>query len=235
MLFITAIAVLGLVSSSTAAPAPTVLSADDVIVLKTDGSSEIMKAADFEALESKSSAPTAFGLQDATDAKLVRRACEDSSTEIQVISDEEFLNWDVAISPVVSSVGGSGSVSVSSGYSISNSVSVTASASLTVVESLLSMSLSVSYSETWTTSQTQTLSFTVPDGKHGVIVSEPYVRRVQGFMLEGCSDNWKKTSFMSDTYSSQSYGDMQWVRGVIRLCSSDTYPIPYCVGTGEHK
>ncbi|KAL6411906.1 hypothetical protein AUP68_04285 [Ilyonectria robusta] len=194
MLFATAIAVLGLVSSSTAAPAPTVLSADDIIVLKTDGSTEIMKAADFEALESKSSAPTSFGLRDATDAKLVRRSCEDSSTEIQVLSDEEFLNWDVAISPVVSSVGG-----------------------------------------TWTTSQTQTLTFTVPDGKHGVIVSEPYVRRVQGFMLEGCSDDWKKTSFMSDTYSSQSYGDMQWVRGVIRLCSSDTYPIPYCVGTGQHE
>ncbi|KAF7546558.1 hypothetical protein G7Z17_g8357 [Cylindrodendrum hubeiense] len=234
MLFLTAIAVLGLVSTSTAAPAPAVLAADDIIVLKTDGSSEVMKLADFQALESKSSAPAGFGVRDLSDTTLVRRACDSSSSEIQVTSDEEFLNWDIAISPVVSSAGGTGTVSVASGYTISNAVSVSESASLTIVKDLLSASLTVSYTETWTTSQTQTLTFTVPDGQHGVIVSEPYVRRVQGFMLEGCSDNWEKTSFMSDSYSSQSYGDMSWVKGVIRLCSSETYPIPYCVGTGEH-
>lgn len=220
---------LGLLCAATAAPAPGQLSPDDVIVLKNDGTSQIMKASEFDALDSAKPAPASNG----TAPLMARRGCEES-TEVQVTSDEEFLNWDVALSPVLSSVGGQGTVSVTSGYSISNSVSVTATVSLSGIEKILGLSLSVQYSQSWTSSESQTLSFAVPDGKHGVIVSQPYVRRVQGNILEGCTDDWKKTPFVSDTYTSQSYGNLQWVKGVIRLCSSDTYPIPFCNGEGKH-
>ncbi|RSL49991.1 hypothetical protein CEP54_012159 [Fusarium duplospermum] len=225
-----ALTLLGLVSASNAAVTKRSLSPDEVIVLGHDGSSQVMKVAEFDALENKPVAPAAAK----GSSKLRRRACEKSS-EVQVTSDKEFLNWDIAISPVVSSTGGTASVTVSSGYSLSNSVSVGTSFSASALEGILGMSLSVDYSETWSTSQDQSLTFQVPAGQHGVIVSQPYVRRVEGNYLDGCTDDWKKTSFVSDTYESQSYGNLQWVKGLIRLCNSTEYPIPYCNGEGSHK
>ncbi|KAH7128037.1 hypothetical protein B0J13DRAFT_564860 [Dactylonectria estremocensis] len=234
MLFTTLATVLGLASTAIAAPAPTILSQDDIIVLKSDGTSEVMKAADFDRLElearASSASPKGLGA-----AKLGRRGCEES-TEFQVLSDTEFLNWDMAISPVISSLGGkSAVVSVTDGYTLSNTMTVSASYDLTVVKDFFSTSLSVSYAESWTTQQSQTLTFTVPDDQYGVIVSQPYVRRVTGNVFSGCTDSPTTAEFTSDTYTSQSYGDLSWVTGVIRLCSSASYPIPYCIGEGSHK
>ncbi|KAM5341485.1 hypothetical protein ACJ41O_014516 [Fusarium nematophilum] len=233
----TALAILSLLSATQAATTKTILSPDDVIVLAHDGSSRVMKAAEFEALEAKQPAPAA-PVSETTSVpaarSIRRRGCE-KSTEIQVISDEEFLNWDVAISPVLSSTGGKGTVSVSSGYSISNSISVGSSLSVGSIDQILGVSLSVEYSESWSSSQEQSLTFEVPDGKHGVIVSQPYVRRVQGFVLDGCTDNPEKTAFTCDSYEDQAYGNLSWVKGLIKLCSSETYPIPYCIGEGVHK
>ncbi|KAH8665621.1 hypothetical protein BGZ61DRAFT_538585 [Ilyonectria robusta] len=228
------LAMFGLISVSNAAIASGPLSADDIIVLGNDGTSRIMKAADFHALETRGAAPRTSGVQQISNPVLHRRGCE-KSTEVQILSDEQFLNWDIAISPVISSVGGKGSVTVSSGYEISNSVSVGSEISVSAAKEILGLSLSVEVSESWTTSQEQSLTFEVPDGHHGVIVSEPYVRRVQGNVLDGCTDSWEKSSFVSDSYESQNYGNLNWVKGVIRLCSSETYPIPYCIGEGSHK
>ncbi|KAH7131292.1 hypothetical protein EDB81DRAFT_808298 [Dactylonectria macrodidyma] len=237
MLSPTVAAILCLISAATAAPAATpsstVLAADDVIVLNVDGTSQVMKATEFDRLETRALAAP-VSINPANTAKLTRRGCEES-TEVQITSDEEFLNWDVAISPVLSSSGGTGTVAVTSGYSISNTVSVSASYDVTIIKDLLSSSLSISYSETWSTTESQTLSFTVPENQNGVIVSQPYVRRVQGNILSGCTDSPDKEAFTSDTYTSQSYGNLNWVKGVIRLCSSEQYPIPYCIGTGEHS
>ncbi|KAF5693122.1 hypothetical protein FDENT_2264 [Fusarium denticulatum] len=226
----TLLALISLISVTQAAAAPKILSSDDVIVLKTDGTSQIMKAAELERLE------TAPAITTKTPSKrnINRRGCE--STEVQVLSEKEFLNWDVPMSPVISSLEGSkGTVSVTSGYTIANSLSVGASFSIPLIEDILTTSLSIDYSETWTSSQQQSLSFQVPDNHHGLIVSQPYVRRVQGNVLDGCGDEIEKTEFTSDSYESQSYGDLEWVKGIIRLCSSETYPIPFCNGEGEHK
>ncbi|KAH7120476.1 hypothetical protein EDB81DRAFT_700713 [Dactylonectria macrodidyma] len=228
-----ALAMFGLISMSRAATIPRTLSSDDIIVLGKDGTSQIMKAADFHALETRRAAPEAPRIHNISDSVLHRRGCE-KSTEVQVTSDEEFLNWDIAISPVISSVGGKGTVTVSSGYEVSNSVSVSSSFSISAAE-ILGLSLSIEVSESWSSSQEQSLTFEVPDGKHGVIVSQPYVRRVQGNVLDGCTDNWDKSTFISDSYESQTYGNLNWVKGLIRLCSSDSYPIPYCIGEGSHK
>jgi hypothetical protein len=228
----TLLALISLASVSQAAATKKILSPDEVIVLKTDGTSQVMKAADFHALET---APAVTKHTSTSKRGLQRRGCEES-TEVQVLSDKEFLNWDVAMSAVVSSLGGSvGTVSVTSGFSISNQVSVGVSFDVSLIESILGVSMSVDYSQSWTSDQQQSLSFEVPKDHHGIIVSQPYVRRVEGNVLSGCTNNPSKTSFVSDTYESQSYGNLEWVKGVIRLCSSKTYPIPFCNGEGSHK
>ena len=78
-------------------------------------------------------------------------------------------------------------------------------------------------------------AYTVPEGQFGRIVSQPLTRRVQGYVYSGCTDSPSKETFMSDTYTSQSYGNLEWVQGVIRLCNSTTYPIPFCIGDGVHE
>ncbi|WXC67130.1 hypothetical protein SNK03_012898 [Fusarium graminearum] len=227
----TILALLSIASVSQAAAAPKILSSDDIIVLKTDGTSQVMKAADLEALET---APAVKNIAGSAKKDIQRRYCEDS-TEIQVLSDKEFVNWDVAMSPVISSLGGSkATVSVTNGYTITNSLKVGASFSIPLIKDILTTSLSIDYTETWSSSQTQSLSFTVPEGHHGIIVSQPYVRRIEGNVIDGCTGDAKE-GFVSDSYESQAYGNLQWVKGIIRLCSSETYPIPYCNGEGEHK
>ena len=221
--------------SSFARAAPMALSYDDVIVLKADGKSEIIKAADFDQKQARAGDSSVARTNSLNPSNIAPRGC-DKSKEVQVLSDTEFLNWDVAISPVVSSLGGeTASVAVTDGYMIANSLTVTEGVNCTPVKDILQLTYSISYAETWTTQQSQTLTFTVPDNMYGVIVSQPYVHRIQGNVLSGCTDNPSNTTFMSDTYTSQSYGDLNWVKGVIRLCSSETYPIPYCIGDGNHS
>ncbi|WYZ33997.1 hypothetical protein EsH8_I_000273 [Colletotrichum jinshuiense] len=226
------LAATGLIGAAAAAPAPVALNFDDVIVVGENGAHQIMKSAEYDALQARAALTTAPAIKDIEGVS--RRGCAES-TEVQVTSDSEFLNWDVAISPVLSSLGGSATVSVANGYSIANSVTVGSSVTGSFAEGVLGISLSVSYSETWTTTETQTLGFTVPDGQYGLVVSQPSVRRVTGNILSGCTDSPTKSEFTSDTYSSQSYGNLAWVKGVIRLCNSTTYPVPYCNGNGEHR
>ncbi|KAK2051626.1 hypothetical protein LY76DRAFT_688285 [Colletotrichum caudatum] len=222
----------GLLGPAVAAPAPSPvpLSFDDVIVVGHDGTNRVMKTAEYDALQARAALAPAPPVKP---SDVSRRGCE-QSTEVQILTDDEFLNWDVAISPVISSMGGAATVSVSKGYSIANSVSGTVGISATVSK-VLSLSLSVSYSHSWTTTDTTTLGFTVPEGQYGLVVSQPSVRRVTGNILSGCTDSPEKSSFVSDTYTDQSYGSLSWVKGVIRLCNSTTYPVPYCIGQGEHR
>lgn len=97
------------------------------------------------------------------------------------------------------------------------------------------MSLSITVSTSWTTENSQTFSFWVPAGQHGVVVSQPYVRRVTGNLVTGCADSPNYEPFTADSYSSQTYTEMTWVKGPIVLCNSTEYPIPFCNGNGVHK
>ncbi|KAI1090062.1 hypothetical protein F5B19DRAFT_464913 [Rostrohypoxylon terebratum] len=230
---------LAVVSAASAAPRPQQLNFDDVVILAEDGSYSIVKEAEYANIMARNNLQPASAVDLATRSPTPlsknQRRCGNSD-EVQVTSDTKFLNWDVAMSPVVSAQGGGASVTLSSGYSLSNSVSVSATEGVSI-ESILSFSLSVSYSETWTSSETQAFQYSVPDGQFGVVVSQPLVRRVQGNFLSGCVDAPdKKIPFTSDTYTSQTYsGSLNWVQGVIRLCNSTTYPIPYCIGEGSHS
>ncbi|KAI0897404.1 hypothetical protein F4806DRAFT_399530 [Annulohypoxylon nitens] len=230
---------LAVVGAASAAPRPQSLNYDDVVILAEDGSYSVVKEAEYANIMARSnlqpaSAPELAARAPSSASKNQRRC--GNSDEVQVTSDTKFLNWDVAMSPVVSAQGGGASVTLSSGYSLANTMSVTATEGVTI-ESILSVSLAVSYSETWTSTETQAFAYTVPDGQFGVVVSQPLVRRVEGNFLSGCVDAPdKKVPFTSDTYTSQTYsGNLNWVQGVIRLCNSTTYPIPYCIGEGSHS
>ncbi|KXH30420.1 hypothetical protein CNYM01_00588 [Colletotrichum nymphaeae SA-01] len=229
-------AVFGLAATVIAAPPrPRTLAADDVILLGHDGTSKIMKATDYNAIETATPIPAQITSYNVTRTPhLTRRGCQ-QSTEVQVTSDEEFLNWDIAISPVASSLeGSSAGISVSNGVEISNSLAI--GSEITIGGSdIISVSLGMNLDMSWSTSQANSLEFDIPANMYGVIVSQPFVRRVQGKLLTGCTDDPTKTTFMADTYESQGYGQLSWVKGVIRLCTSKTYPIPYCIGEGQHK
>lgn len=102
------------------------------------------------------------------------------------------------------------------------------------LDEVFSASLSIGYTHTYTTTDTTTFSFNVPVGQYGVVISNPYVHRVAGNVLSGCTDSPTTDAFTHNTYTSQSFGDLSWVKGPITMCNSSSYPIPYCIGTGTH-
>ncbi|CAN8097005.1 unnamed protein product [Discula destructiva] len=228
-----------LVGAVSAAPAPAPLNYDDVLLVGDDGSSKVIKEADYHLLKSRgvlTPAPAAVhagSIKTRSSSNDNEKRCDESS-EVQVVTDEKFLNWDVPMSSVVSAAGGGVMVAVTSGYSISNALQTTVGMEATI-EEVLGLSMQVSYTETWTTTETTAITYTVPANNYGLIVSQPMVRRIEGYYLSGCVDSPAKEAFTSDTYSSQSYGNLEWVTGVIRLCNSTSYPVPYCIGTGEHS
>ncbi|RYP68600.1 hypothetical protein DL771_006572 [Monosporascus sp. 5C6A] len=228
-------------SLASSLPAGTVLKPDDVVIVGADNSVRIMKDYEYDQLDSATKSAKSHATMPESDVVAARdvlrqsrpRGCQESD-EIQVLSDETFLNWDTPVSPVVSAAGGKSTVSLTKGYSITNSLSVGVGASAGLIKDILSLSFTVDYSQSWTTDSSQSFTFEVPDGQFGLVVTQAKTRRLTGNYLSGCTDNWEKTSFMSDTYTSQSYGNMEWVQGVIRLCNSTSYPVPYCIGDGSH-
>ncbi|KAI1491715.1 hypothetical protein F5X96DRAFT_630134 [Biscogniauxia mediterranea] len=234
--------ILAVVGTASAAPKPQYLNFDDVVLFNADGTTNIVKESEYQDLVARghldapaprSLPPAAAAISSSSSGEKHRR-CDDSN-EVQITSDTSFLNWDVAMSPVVSAQGGDATVSVASGYSLANDVTVTQGVTVSSLESILQASLQVSYSQTWTSTETQTLLYKVPDGQFGLVVSQPRVRRVQGNYITGCVDDPVKNPFTSDTYTNQTYGNLNWVQGIIRLCNNTVYPVPYCIGEGTHS
>ncbi|PSR81290.1 hypothetical protein BD289DRAFT_484489 [Coniella lustricola] len=229
-----AFALFTLLAIGQASPAPKVLGYDDVVVMREDGA-VVMKKWEYQIQEDKRDVQKrkAQVARAASSSQLATRGCEES-TEVQVLSDTKFDNWDVAMSPVIKNTGAGASVAVTKGYSISDSIQVSESVSASV-EDFLTTTMSISVTDTWTTQDSQTFTFSVPAGEYGVVISNPLTRRVSGNVLSGCTDDPTTTAFSSDSYTSQTYGDLSWVTGVISICNSTTYPIPYCVGDGTHE
>lgn len=125
---------LALLGLSQASPlTPRVLEHDDVLVLR-DGKALVMKSWDYTLEEDKrevqqrKAGVSVRAEKTANKAgrseELEARGCEES-TEVQVLTDTHFNNWDVAMSPVIGNTGSStASVAVSAGYSLADSVSV---------------------------------------------------------------------------------------------------------------
>lgn len=215
---------------------------DDVVIYGINGMYKIVKEAEFQNLTS--STLLTYGVDHnetkvthlsgiKSSASLEARACPGLNSEFHVDRQFDFLDWDVQISPVAGAQQGSATISVTRGHQISNSITVGGNVGLSVDE--LSVGLKFDWQKTWTTIDTTLFSYTLPAGQYGVVISQPWTHRIVGTIYTSCStDNWKKTPFTGNSHSSQTYGNMNWVTGVFRLCASTKYPIPYCEGSGYH-
>lgn len=242
------LALIGLVAAAPR-PANTPLQWDDILLVGRDGAHQMIKDHEYRDLTRRGLlAPTSPGapalpraapalgpapLSARSAAAVDKRACDESS-EVQLLSDTKFTGWDVAMSPVVGSKGGQTLVSVSQGYSVANTMSVSASVGA-IIKAVLTVSMSVAYETSWTTTETSTLSYILPEQNYGLVVSQPMTRRLEGNYLTGCSDDPVKTPYTSDLFTDESYGNLAWVSGVVRLCNSTEYPVPYCNGDGVHE
>ncbi|POS69855.1 hypothetical protein DHEL01_v211751 [Diaporthe helianthi] len=255
MLFTNSAAVLALVGLAAAAPAkqePRMLSHDDVVLPRADGGYDVMKDWQWTDIERRmekqareraeeekrrvlagETIPAGARIRSEAQPDLERRC--DKTTEVQVLTDTQFTNWDVAMSPVIGATGGQATVAVSKGYSITNGITVGAGADWTIAKDVFSASLKIDYSHSWTTSDTQTFTYFITPGQYGLVVSNPYTRRLTGNVVTGCTDDPSYDPYTSDSYEDQNYSGMSWVAGPIRLCNSTTYPVPFCVGTGTHN
>lgn len=125
---------LALVGLSQASPITSqTLEHDDVLVLR-DGKALVMKSWDYTLEEDKREVQRrkmGASVRDGPATKADRalealkaRGC-DESTEVQVLTDTHFNDWDVAMSPVIGNTGSSvATIAVAEGYSIADSVSV---------------------------------------------------------------------------------------------------------------
>ncbi|KAF2174729.1 hypothetical protein K469DRAFT_743579 [Zopfia rhizophila CBS 207.26] len=157
----------------------------------------------------------------------------DTSTVIMQNPDQDFLGWDVPMSRVVYASTADVTITAVEGYSIGNSITVSTSSELTLVKDFLSMSMGIDYSQSWQSSYSTETTFTVPKGKYGVVVSNPWTHRKSGTVFKGrIGSEGELTTYHADSFSSKSYGELSWVDGVITVCVGDTYPLPRCLGEG---
>ncbi|KAH9222377.1 hypothetical protein DL95DRAFT_508328 [Leptodontidium sp. 2 PMI_412] len=202
-----ALATSSLVSS--AALKPRNIGLDEVLVFGAGGRQEIVKMADYH-IEKR-----------CTNVKLIVRN-----------KDSDFLDWDLPMSSAFHATVSSGTVSVTAGYSVADSITVSNEVDYTFVKDVLSASVGISYSTQWTSTHSAAYTSTVPKGKWGIMVSNPRVFRRSGYAKVGCIGSQRSTYFQADQHFSQDYKGLAWVQGSISLCTSNTYPIKKCIGSG---
>ncbi|PVI05604.1 hypothetical protein DM02DRAFT_668243 [Periconia macrospinosa] len=238
-------------SFALAAPAaePIKIGVDDVILYSNSGRYSIMKRDDLQIIQdlraNKTLPPkpaylsgyhsppnSTTGAGNSSAAPVVARADNDGSVRLIVPSPpQDFLGWDVIMSAVVK--GSPTTLSVTSGYSIANTVSVGVSSQFTLVKDFLSATMSVSYDMSWTSTTTQQFSSEVPAGKYGAFVCNPRTHRESGVVFEGkIGEEGTSTYYQGDSFASKSYAGLEWVDGVILLCTGDEFPLKRCVGDG---
>ncbi|KAH7361110.1 hypothetical protein BKA66DRAFT_444872 [Pyrenochaeta sp. MPI-SDFR-AT-0127] len=229
---------------------PRVIQPDEVIVFGRNGEHKIMKESEWEELVrqdelfSQQSGPSedfvsaALNSTANEDTQSVKRDCE-KSTELQILDTTYFNNWDVPMSGVIQANGvtpGPGNtISVTDGFQLANAITVGSTTTVTLIAAILQTAVNFQYARTWTTTYTAAYTFTVPKDDYGLVISNPYTRRVSGNTLSGCTGSWNKEYFQADSYFETSQSGLSWVQGVIRLCASSKYPVPYCLGNGVHR
>ncbi|TEY81958.1 hypothetical protein BOTCAL_0030g00190 [Botryotinia calthae] len=239
-----------LLLSSTVVAAATIprnLDSSKIILFGEDGRTEVMDKAEFWKHHHASNSTVAPGPLTGyngtsrhnhtsgghyASSALSKRGCKSYSV-ITENPDQTFLNWDVPMSSVVKAGETTATVAVTEGYSIANAIAVSASATFTLIEDFLQTTYGITYTETWTSTYTAAYTYTVPAGKYGVVVSNPYTTRKSGHVDTGCIGVGGETdTYQADSYTSKAYGGLSWVSGTISLCTGDTYPVPQCNGDG---
>jgi hypothetical protein len=227
--------------SSIAAPAPIAITADDVI-LYGKGRFSVVKRSEIDELDAarKSGiAPPKPGYLDdtlftysgnETNTPSPKRTKRDT-TLIVPGPNSRFLGWDVQMSQVVK--GAPTSIAVSSGYSISNTISVGVSSQLSLIKDFLSVSMHIDYSQSWQSTQSQQFQVSVPEGKYGAFVSNPWTNRASGNIWTGTiGGEGSLTHYQADSFEAKKFDTMEWVDGVISLCTGDELPLKRCLGEG---
>lgn len=223
-----------------AAPASIKVTEDDVI-LYGKGRFTMMKRSEFAELEAArnsdvappkpgyldSSLYTVSGNQTYTPTENLEKRAGD--TIIVPNPSARFLGWDTLMSAIVK--GAPTDIAVSAGYSVSNSISVGVGAEFSIIENFLSASMSIDYTQSWESSQSQQFTAKVPEGKYGAFVSNAWTHRESGNIWRGkIGGEGSLTYYQGDSFDSRSFGNLNWVDGVIALCTGDSFPLKRCLG-----
>ncbi|KAF7554216.1 hypothetical protein G7Z17_g3086 [Cylindrodendrum hubeiense] len=256
MIFPTALVTLVLASLASAAPAAVetttldlnstkwtpdhVLKHDEVILYGEDGRMEIVHETVYEQLVAEHGfdfetpeVDEAF-LNSTDDKSLDTRASCAYTNAVITDRTQNFVDWDVQMSPVVIASVGAMDVYVSSGYSVSNSVTVSGEGDLKFIKDRLGASFGVSYTRTWTTQTVINIKGTVPKGYSGVMITRPFKTRRYGRNMRGCIGSMKQVgTFMADSYKEGSYAGVKWVSGAISMCAKRQFPLSRCNGGGN--
>ena len=225
-----------------AAPAPVQLGEDDV-VLYGNGRYAMIKRSDLEVLEAARKSGVAPPKPGFLDDKLFTVPAKKNDSPAKPLTkrggdtiiipnaDSRFLGWDTLMSTVVK--GAPTDISVGAGYSVSNSISVGVSSQISLVKEFLSATVSTDYSRSWSSSQTQSFTAKVPEGKYGAFVSNAWTNRKSGKVFTGTIGGEGSTStYQADSFDARGYGNLNWVDGVISLCTGNTFPLKRCLGQG---
>jgi hypothetical protein len=144
------------------------LEVDDVVLVGVDGRFEVVKETEF--VELTKAANITIGADKADESLSLdealeigkRQNCPGLNSEFVINRREEFLDWDVQISPVIGTQQGTAIATIARGYQVANGISVSAEVGLK--GEVFSAALGIELSRTWTTIDTTTISYNVPMG-----------------------------------------------------------------------
>lgn len=167
----------------------------------------------------------------------------DEKRECQVITSavtdktENFVDWDVQMSPVVHGVGARTVVTVSQGYSVTNGLTVGGGLDYSFTKDILKGALKIDYSRSWTTTYQASMAYEITEGYSGTVVTKPAVTRRYGRILKGCiGAQTSQGSFQATSHAEGQRGGLKWVQGNISLCQkkiADGAPLSRCNGGGN--
>ncbi|KAF2027986.1 hypothetical protein EK21DRAFT_102186 [Setomelanomma holmii] len=218
MHFTRALALISAAGIVTASPTPIELGSDDVI-LHGRGRFTVMKRSDLAELEAARNSAVPPPKPNTLDGSLLTYTGNAANVSNP---NARFLGWDVQVSQIVKSA--PTTINVASGFSITNSISVGVSSTLTLVKDFLS---------SWQSTQSQTFTAAVPEGKYGAFVSNPWTNRASGNVWTGTIEGEGSLEYyQGDSSESKTFDTMNWVDGVISLCTGDSFPLKRCLGEG---
>lgn len=240
--------------ANSAALTPRIVQDDEVIAVGYGGRYEVIKASDWEAelartnitigrpdsiLDHPENLPSLYDVttvhEDTNSNTIEKRGCG-SDKIFARNKDQDFLDWDIAMSSVIGAGGDVNNIAASSGVTIGNSVTVTRSVDIGIIKDYISATVSTAFERSFTSQVTTQYTLGIPKGyKYGVMVSNPRTYRRSGFLRKGCIGSQTSTYFQADEHFSGQYGGLSWVQGVIKICASNKYPVQFCVGSGVHR
>ncbi|KAJ0114464.1 hypothetical protein J7T55_010854 [Diaporthe amygdali] len=165
-----------------------------------------------------------------------KRECQEITSAV-TDKTENFVDWDVQMSPVIHGVGARTVVTVTQGYSVTNGLTVGGGLDYTFTKDILKGALKIDYSHSWTTTYQAAMAYEVTEGYSGTVVTKPTVTRRTGRILKGCiGRQTSQGTFSATSHEEGQRGGLTWVQGNISLCQkqiADGAPLSRCNGGGN--